>query len=102
MKPLPMDWQRVFLGSLSVAIDMGDCYNMSHFISTGEELEGKPQFLPFRAEYDALKARVAEALAYEEIHGEGSRINMEHPINQRLLEMGYPRGPRQPSDVEAL
>lgn len=39
-----------------------------------------------RTEYTALLARVANARAYEQLHGEGSLLNLNHPSVQRHIK----------------
>lgn len=92
LHPLMMNWQRVLLDSLLLAIEMGDCRLMSWHMETGEQLGKRSDFAPFLTEYEQLVSRAKEALAYEDLNGKHSMLNMTHPLNQQLLAMGYPRG----------
>jgi hypothetical protein len=39
-------------------------------------------------EYEQLKERAASAFAFEQVHGHGSLLRMDHPLNRELITTG--------------
>ncbi len=39
-------------------------------------------------EYEQLKERAASAFAFEQVHGHGSLLRMNHPLNRELITTG--------------
>jgi hypothetical protein len=75
------------MDTLLFAEEIGDCHVMRRLINAGDEVANNPDFASYKERYASIRTRLEEVIAYEDIHGSGTRLKRDHPFNARLVEV---------------